>query len=428
MHKQSSLKRIYELFGINTLKVIYSKGYIIAMVLATALILFAKIRVAMYPTQDSVGYVLNWMKQIKEVGIARFYSVKADYSPLYLFMISLFTLVPTGTTMTVGAYTFFPEWMLTLKSCYFIFDILNALAVCLIIKRITNDKTKAAIGYLITVMLPVQFINSAVWGNADSIYVCFLLYCIYFALKNKGGFSMFFFGLALANKLQALFVAPFLVYLLINRKIKLHKTVYAPLAVIASFIPAYVCGAGVFEPFAFYSRQLNGYSKLTLGCPNFWHLFSFSSKSENIINRGAPYFALAVIGVFFAIILMRNIKQTDSNLLAVAAFTVGITVFFLPHLHERYFYMLDVLAVVYALSRKKNHIIILLMQLASGIAYYHYISGRYFINLLGEDSVHIAAFIIVAVLTILFIDIMKSEHTDTQTVLAAIYDKENRLK
>ena len=160
----------------------------------------------------------------------------------------------------------------------------------------------------------------------------------------------------------------------------------------------------------------------------FWHLFSFSSKSENIINRGAPYFALAVIGVFFAIILMRNIKQTDSNLLAVAAFTVGITVFFLPHLHERYFYMLDVLAVVYALSRKKNHIIILLMQLASGIAYYHYISGRYFINLWGEDSVHIAAFIIVAVLTILFIDIMKSEHTDTQTVLAAIYDKENRLK
>ncbi|MBP0990777.1 MAG: glycosyltransferase family 39 protein [Oscillospiraceae bacterium] len=428
MHKQNSLKRIYELCGINTLKVIYSKGYIIAMVLATALVLFAKIRVAMYPTQDSVGYVLDWMKQIKEVGIAKFYSIDADYSPLYLFMISLFTLVPTGTTMTVGAYTFFPEWMLTLKTCYFIFDILNALAVYLIIKSVTNDKTKAAIGYLIMVILPVQFINSAVWGNADSIYVCFLLYCIYFALKNKGGFSMFFFGLALANKLQALFIAPFLVYLLLNRKIKLYKTVYAPLAVIASFIPAYVCGAGFFEPFAFYSRQLNGYSKLTLGCPNFWHLFSFSSKSENIINRGAPYFALAVIGVFFAIILMRNIKQTDSNLLAVAAFTVGITVFFLPHLHERYFYMLDVLAVVYALSRKKNHIIILLMQLASGIAYYHYISGRYFINLWGEDSVHIAAFIIVAVLTILFIDIMKSEHTDTQTVLAAIYDKENRLK
>ena len=115
-------------------------------------------------------------------------------------------------------------------------------------------------------------------SNAKYDKAQFYSNALYFALKNKGGFSMFFFGLALANKLQALFIAPFLVYLLLNRKIKLYKTVYAPLAVIASFIPAYVCGAGFFEPFAFYSRQLNGYSKLTLGCPNFGTFFRLVPK------------------------------------------------------------------------------------------------------------------------------------------------------
>ncbi len=421
------LSRKYRLCGLNVLKFLYTHGLFIAMLAATALTLFAKLSVAMYPTQDVVGYVLEWMKEIKEVGIGNFYTINSDYSPLFLFLISLLTLLPTGETVTVSGFEFFSNWMFYLKGCYFLFDILIAIAVFLIIKQLTKNPLKATLGYLVAVILPVQFVNSAVWGNADSLYACLILYCVYFALKSKGAAAMLLFGFALANKLQALFIAPFIVYLLLIRKIKFRTVFLAPLAVLASFIPAYICGADFLKPFEFFAKQVGGYKKLTLGCPNFWQLFAFNPESESIIAKGAPFFALAVIGVFFAIIFFRNIKPTDENLLTIAAFTVGITVFFLPHMHERYYYLVDLLVVVYALVRNKNYILIPLMQIASGIAYYHYISGRYFIDPWGEDSVHIAAVIVVVVLAFLFTDIMKAEHTDLKATTKEIEKKIKEL-
>ncbi|MBQ8304187.1 MAG: hypothetical protein IJX79_04515, partial [Clostridia bacterium] len=56
------LSRKYRLCGLNVLKFLYTHGLFIAMLAATALTLFAKLSVAMYPTQDVVGYVLEWMK------------------------------------------------------------------------------------------------------------------------------------------------------------------------------------------------------------------------------------------------------------------------------------------------------------------------------------------------------------------------------
>lgn len=404
----NKLSRSVKQLELSFLKLLSQYGIIVAMVLATAIMLYAKCRVSMYPTQDVVGYVFNWMQGIKDVGISNFYTVDADYSPMFLFIVSIFTLLPSGEMITVRGYEFFSNWMIYLKSFYFVLDILNAIAIFLIIKHITKDKVKAAIGYLVAVILPVQFINSAVWGNADSLYACFLLYCIYFVLKDKGSLAMFFFGLALANKLQALFLAPFIVYLLLNRKVKLSRVIFVPAAILTTFIPAYVCGAGFTEPFGFFTKQVGGYSKLTLGCPNFWQLFAF--RDEETIAKGAPVFALAAIGALFAIVFFRYIRQTDENLIAVAAFLVGITVFFLPHMHERYYYLLDLLVLVYAITRGKNYFLIPIMQLASGIAYYHYISGRYFIDPWGEDSVHIAAVAVIAVLSFIFADVMKSEH------------------
>ena len=68
------------------------------------------------------------------------------------------------------------------------------------------------------------------------------------------------------------------------------------------------------------------------------------------------------------------------------------------------------------------------MQIASGIAYYHYISGRYFIDPWGEDSVHIAAVIVVVVLAFLFTDIMKAEHTDLKATAKEIEKEIKELR
>jgi Gpi18-like mannosyltransferase len=320
----------------------------------------------------------------------------------------------------VSGYVYSLNWITALKVSYFIVDIINAIAVYCIIYRVTSSQRKATAGYVIFSALPVQFINSAVWGQADCIYTCFLLWTVYYALGEKGKRAFLMVGFALSFKLQALFLAPFLVYLLLRRKVKFSDALCAPAAVLISFLPAYICGASFIQPFMFFGKQVGGYSDLNMGCANFWQLFVFRDSRMETINPGVVFMALLFIGAICAVVWLRMVRNTNENLLNIAAFLVGVTVFFLPHMHERYFYLLDVLAVVYAFSKGKRYSLIVLMQIVSGIAYQNYIGGKYFIKAFGEDSVHIAAFIVIGVLGVLLYDILHSEHSTKEEVLEEI--------
>ena len=416
----ASFRREYDRCSAVVLRFLHKNSNVLLILIVTAFAVMARFLVAPYPTKDVTGYIFKWMKEIREVGLGQFYTIDADYSPLYLFMVGILSRFPMGTEITLGSHTYPQNWMLLLKGCYFTVDILNAVAVSLIIRHLTKSRQKAAVGYIAALMLPVQFINSAIWGNSDCIYVCFLLYSLYFALRGKSCPAFLLFGFALANKLQAVFLAPFLVYLILQRKIRLTAVIYVPIAVLTSFLPAYICGAGFAEPFLFYQRQMQGYSKLTLGCANFWQLFAFRDYATGIISHGATIFALLMIGGFFAILWLRNLQPTGENLLNTAVFLIGVTVFFLPHMHERYFYLLDVLVMVYAITTGRRYFLIPMMQLSSGIAYYHYISGNYFIQPWGEDSVHIAAVLVVAVLSVLLYDLLRAPRRTQEDVLAEL--------
>jgi Gpi18-like mannosyltransferase len=334
------------------------------------------------------------MDKIIEAGHSNFYLVESDYSPIYLFFVNLLSMIPKGEMITVSGYTYSVNWITALKTCYFVFDLFNALAIYLIIHHATRSKGKATAGFLIMTALPIQFINSAIWGQADCIYTCFLLYSLYFALRGKSNLSFLMFGFALANKLQAVFLAPFLVYMILYRKIKFSSIIFTPIAVLSSFIPAYVCGASFTQPFTFYEKQFTGYTSLTSECPTFWQLFAFRNSRVETVRPGVVYMALLFIGVLFAIIWLRKVENTKENLLNIAAFLACATVFFLPYMHDRYFYLVDILVVLYAVSSGRRYSLIPLMQIASGMAYYKYISGKYFFDVLGKDSVHIPAFIV----------------------------------
>lgn len=363
-----------------------------------------------------VGFILNgWMKGIDEVGLSKFYTVDADYSPLYLFVIALLSLLPKGNMTTINGYTFDLNRMYYLKSFYFLVDILMALSVYLIIRHITKDKVKSCIGYCITICLPVQFANSALWGNCDCLYFTCFLYVIYSILKKRSHTAWFFFGLSLSLKMQSVFILPFLVYLMLNGKLKVYPIYMAIVALFLSFLPTYCCGASFTEPFRYFSEQIGGYSQLTLGCANFWKFFSAINmdSSSSPLNQASLYIGLLLIGLLTAIVYLRKVNLTDKNIVLVSAFLIGIVPYFLPHMHERYFYSLDVLLVLYALlyEGKKRYFVVPLMQVSSAIAYFHYLSGFkiYIFDILKEDSVTIASLINLFLLTMLFTDIMRLE-------------------
>jgi len=384
---------------------------LICMILITILSLVARYLTVQYPTNDIAGIVFSWMRKIKEVGFSKFYTVENDYTPLYLFFIAVLCQLPTGETITNLGMTYYANWMIYLKSFFFFLDLLSAFGIYLLIRALGKDKTKAAIGFMVYMILPVQYVNTAIWGQCDNMYTVCFIYILYFLVKHKDGWAWFLVGLGFATKLQGVFIFPLMVYLVFSRRVKFYKIYLAFVGLIVTFLPEYFCGAPFGLPFEFISTQLGRFSGLTLGCGNMWHLMNFSSGALEMVSNAATWIGLGLIGVFMAILFVLKIDLKGENLLYVGTFLIAIVPFFLPHMHERYFYALDVLVVVYALVKGKRYFLIPLMQVSSGIAYYHYLSGKYFIQSWGEDSVHISAYINLAVLCVIFYDLLKLKGT-----------------
>lgn len=423
----SKIKSGYEKAGLYFKYFLHEHFFLITAILITVLSLAVRYAVALHPTRDVTAFVFEWMKDIKEVGFLNFYKVDSDYSPLFLFIVGLFTFLPEGELITVNNLTFYGNWMYYVKTVYFITEILIAVGIYLVLKTITKDKKTAWLGYIVYLCLPVQFFNSAIWGNADTLYFSCFIFVIYFILNEKDWLAFFLTGVCFGIKLQAVFLLPFLVYLIVSGKLKFYNIYAVVLGLFATFIPAYVCGAGFLEPFTFFAKQIGGYSKLSLGCANIWHLINLKSGALSTVQVGATIFGLLLIGLFTAIIFARKIKLDNDAILLIAVFMISICPMFLPHMHERYFYALDVLILVYCLATKKEYFLIVLMQLSSGIAYHNYLAGRHFFEFLGEDSVNLAVWINIAVLTILFYNILKLKTEGSLQDCALKYKEEIRL-
>lgn len=422
-----NIKNGYDKIGLYFQYFLHENFFLITAIIITILSLAVRFSVALHPTRDLTAFVFEWMKDIKEVGFVNFYKVDSDYSPLFLFIVGLYTFLPQGELITVNNLSFYQNWPYYVKGTYFIVEILIAIGIYLVIKTITKDKKSAWLGYIIYLCLPVQFFNSAIWGNADSLYFLCFIYVLYFILIEKDWLAYFFIGVCFGIKLQAVFLLPFVVYLIISGKLKFYNVYAILVGLIATFIPAYLCGASILEPFTFFAKQIGGYSKLTLGCANIWHLINFKSGALQTVQVGATLFGLLLIGLFTAIIFARKIKLDKDAILLVAVFLISICPMFLPHMHERYFYALDVLIMVYCLVTKKQYFLIVLMQLSSGIAYHNYLAGRHFFEFLGEDSVNIAVWINVAVLIILFYNILKLQTEGSIEDCAKKYKEQLRL-
>ena len=86
-------------------------------------------------------------------------------------------------------------------------------------------------------------------------------------------------------------------------------------------------------------------------------------------------------------------------------FAVGIPLL-LPHMHDRYFFMADVLAVCYGVINSKRLYVILLTQFASLLGYYAYLVKVYLLPM------KYGTIALILLLVVLFIDLKKQLKTD----------------
>ena len=213
----------------------------------------------------------------------------------------------------------------------------------------------------------VRFFNGVSYRHllkirgGDKRIVCIMsLLCLY---RNRLMKASLYFGIALAFKLQAVFIAPFLFTFYLNYRLHIHKGFKAkdallfiiPIMVVwLSGIVAYCYGRNPFDVFSVYFEQIDSYDYICLNCPNLWGLFiTLSPKTQLILIDISLVICFAVLLCEVIYTLRHNILNHRDNFLATATWFAWTTVMLLPKMHERYTFMIDILLVLLSFTNRR---------------------------------------------------------------------------
>ncbi|HWQ04816.1 MAG TPA: glycosyltransferase 87 family protein [Longilinea sp.] len=334
-------------------------GFVSLLLLAIAL----RLMLFHISSGDIDVFVGVWYDTFINVGrIAAFKDIFYDYSPAYLYLVDFSTL-----------FRFIPKEQ-AIKLISVLFDFLAASAVYKIAAWKFPQSDIKWIGFFATLFTPTVVIDSAMWGQNDIIYSAFLLWSFYFLLKEKPFPAILFFSIAVSFKLQAAFFAPIFLILLTKRKFPFHLFFVIPIVYFISLIPAWLAGGPLAKLMMVYLNQYGAYSDLSLHAPNFYSFINPGNHVELKLAIGIILTGLVVS----AYIVLRWLKWKDLSDISLcfdAVFFTTVIPFFLPKMHERYFFTAGLFLLVLALFNYKYLWAFILMQATSLLSYLPYFSG-----------------------------------------------------
>ena len=335
-----------------------------------------------YETLDYRNFLARWVDFFRTHGgfSALKYEI-GNYNIPYLYFLALFSLIP-------------------MKDLYFIkllstaSDLLLAWGVLLLCSRFTKKSRRLLAAYFTALFLPTVFLNSAVWGQCDSLYAAPLLLGIWCALDGRPSASVILAAVAFGFKLQAVFVLPIYAVFLMTGKLKWKHVLLFPATYLLLVLPAVCFGRPLWETVTLYFSQTGSIgSGLNYNSPSIFAVFT------DIQNPSAAGTAGICLAFFYLLNLLAvswvyRKQMNDRALLSLCLlFAIGIP-FFLPHMHERYFYCADILSLSLAFSFPVYFPVPLLVQFASLLGYHAYLKMRYLLLMNYGAAALIVAFFI----------------------------------
>ena len=311
-----------------------------------------------------------WVATLREAG-GGFQGLSAefeyvDYTTPYLLILSFISICPFFNTLIL------------MKMVSIFFDFVAAIAVGFIVYEMTDKKQSGYMAYAVMLFVPTIVANGAMWAQCDIIFTSFVMLSLLFMLKDKPRASLIFYGIAFAFKLQTLFIAPLYVLLWVKKKMKIQHFLWLPIMYFIGIIPSWIAGKNLWELLTVYLFQANGEMdiyKLSHKFPNVYQIIGTDSFLREYADAGI-YFTLAVLMVLMYYIAQKNFTFTKDLIIRTGMFFVMVVVFFLPHMHERYGILADVLSVIVAFSNPRKFYVPLIAVGCSFAGYTMYLAQQ----------------------------------------------------
>ena len=338
-----------------------------------------------YISHDYTFALKPWYYIMAEEGFAAFewgataptdraFTILADsfsfYNVPYLYLLSL-------------AAVFLPDLspLVVIKAISIIFDFCLAFFVykCVELKYKANSNDSSLpsfplspqyLALLITLLAPFVILNSSMWGQNDSLCTVFLVACLYALLRERQAWAFIAFGLSFSFKFQAIFLAPLFLWLVIRKRVKLRYLFWSLAVYLVTILPAWFIGRPLGELLLIYFRQVGRFERLSFDAPNLYEWIP--NHYYNWYPLGIAFTILVVL-VIALYIYKSRVDITPNVLVQLATFSTLSMPFFLPRMHERYFFPASVMVIIFAFYFPKYWYTAVVIGLVSTLTYLKYL-------------------------------------------------------
>jgi Gpi18-like mannosyltransferase len=265
----------------------------------------------------------------------------ANYSPPYLYLLVLASMAS--------------EWLspfILVKLVAITGALFCATSVYYLIRALASPGV-ALLGAAGLLLLPSVALNGPAWGQTDMIWSALAALVVAFALRERWAAMMMVFGVAVAFKLQAIFIAPFLLYMVLSRRVSPRYFLLPVLSYAVMMLPAWLAGRPAWGLATVYLEQAGAYHWLSMNAPNPWAFVQYTrllSYEAGVLLGSA---AAVVIALVLGALTVRWRRLRGGDLLLLSVMVAAAMPYVLPKMHERYFFLADILAYALAVTRPR---------------------------------------------------------------------------
>lgn len=138
-------------------------------------------------------------------------------------------------------------------------------------------------------------------------------------------------------------------------------------------MPAVILGKPLSSIYDAYVTQTGRYSyKTTLGYPNIYYFFGIY---ETQLNKPGIIFTMCLLFAFMIFVLFSKDKLSNKEIIHLGVAVVFLVTFFLPEMHDRYAYVVEVLSIIYFAIVKRDWLILLIININALITYLSFLGG-----------------------------------------------------
>ena len=364
------------------------KGMLFFTGMFMAVTMLARVSMLDFITADYNSFLSLWLSIFREGGPAMLAENVGDYNLIYQYFLLLITMTPLHDLYLI-------------KLISVAFDYALALVMMRAAGRFGTEKAKLPV-LMLMLVFPTVLLDGACWGQCDSLYAFFIVLSLYMLATDRPTRSAIALSIAFSFKLQTIFVFPVVLLGLLHKRFNWRHALAFFAAYIVTMIPALLAGRPFLDALSVYANQSMGqyYDRLTYGAPTlymFFPMMDFSTGqsfkwmryipgldglgTNGYLNpdlfpdlQHAALYACVILTLIVVIYWLMHWREiTMDMMIDLAVFFAIFLPFVMPKMHERYFFIADVLSVLYAVKYARRRFLPLLVAGASLTSYCSYL-------------------------------------------------------